>query len=713
MAPDDKHLDALEKALNDASSKASALWVTFTTFELYLAIAYGSVTHRNLFLEDPIRLPLLNVDLPLVAFFVVAPSALVIIHAYVLLQIYALSGRAREYDKLLVIRTPTLLEQWLIRQRLDPFLVLQYLVGPKNSDNHIYNAFLGIIIWITLVAAPILLTLQAQVTFLPFHYEEVTWWQRFLVILQFALTWRFWATPHDPESRWLGTFPARLSMAFSLALTIIFIAFSVYVVTFPGEHADAWRRMLGNFAGGQTLHDFLFVGAIDEVSGKPRSFSSDRLVLTDQRLIDIDKYEKTETSRSLRGRDLKGAILNRADLRKVDFTGANLDGASFVGAKLQNGQFGCASRETWADMVSESQEGGCTFMRGALLYGAQLQEANLTNAHLQGALLIEAQMQGALLDRAQMQGAWLHRTDLQGASLRGAKLEGARMTYAWLQGALLNGAQLEGAALAGARLHGAALRGASLQGAWLGGAHLRGTSLDGAKVWRAFGKSLVEFTTFDQIDCHSKPWSDSDYQKWLSSVTEEIPDYSRIVPAKNTKNDGKERTYSGEIPSKREDARERLSRLDPNQPDHRDPTWRPDDCHSADAADTMESRIHYYNQIICFHDARPEVARGLVRNLNFELPFYDLGGRPVPSSDKTAIDRAAKLAAAIEKFLVYLRSFKSDAKGCPPLRNFGDADWAKIEDLATRAAGIIALSAAQAGGTSPPAYNPKETLNQQ
>ena len=94
MGIDPKDVDALQKALNDAAGKASLLWTTFVTFELYLAIAFGAVTHRDLFLETPIRLPVLNVELPLVGFFVVAPTVLVIFHFYVFLQLLALAKKA-------------------------------------------------------------------------------------------------------------------------------------------------------------------------------------------------------------------------------------------------------------------------------------------------------------------------------------------------------------------------------------------------------------------------------------------------------------------------------------------------------------------------------------------------------------------------------------------------------------------------------------------
>ena len=92
MAIDPKDLGELQKALNKAAGKASVLWTTFTTFQLYLAIAFGSVTHRDLFLETPIKLPLLNVELSLVGFFVVAPLLLLIFHFYLFLQLLGLAG---------------------------------------------------------------------------------------------------------------------------------------------------------------------------------------------------------------------------------------------------------------------------------------------------------------------------------------------------------------------------------------------------------------------------------------------------------------------------------------------------------------------------------------------------------------------------------------------------------------------------------------------
>ena len=131
MVTDPKDVAELQKALNDTAGKASVLWTTFITCQLYLAIAFGSVTHRDLFLEAPIKLPLLNVDLPLVGFFVLAPILLVIFHFYVFLQLLGLAAKAEDYNTLLASEALVASDRRYLRHRLVSFVVLQVLAGPS------------------------------------------------------------------------------------------------------------------------------------------------------------------------------------------------------------------------------------------------------------------------------------------------------------------------------------------------------------------------------------------------------------------------------------------------------------------------------------------------------------------------------------------------------------------------------------------------------
>ena len=89
-----------------------------------------------------------------------------------------------------------------------------------------------------------------------------------------------------------------------------------------------------------------------------------------------------------------------------------------------------------------------TDLRGAFLYRAHLEEANLVGAHLEGASLDWAHLEGANLDWAHLEGARLYRAHLEGACLYGTSLEST-----FLYGADLSGAfDLAAAQLASARI---------------------------------------------------------------------------------------------------------------------------------------------------------------------------------------------------------------------------------------------------------------------
>jgi uncharacterized protein YjbI with pentapeptide repeats len=125
-------------------------------------------------------------------------------------------------------------------------------------------------------------------------------------------------------------------------------------------------------------------------------------------------------------------------------------------------------------------------LTGAVLRGANLQEADLGQADLQGAYLSRADLQKADLVGANLQAAYLGRANLRSAGLWNANLKGAYLIEADLQGALLVGANLEGADLQGTNLEGADLREANFAGANLGGAHLEGANLERAHLRGAY-----------------------------------------------------------------------------------------------------------------------------------------------------------------------------------------------------------------------------------
>src|SRR5215470_18535053 len=96
--PDPFDVAALERALNDSATRVSTIWVSYLIFALYLLIATSTATHRQLLLEEPLKLPALNIDVPLYWFFVLAPVLFVLLHFYVLLQVLLLGRTATAYN---------------------------------------------------------------------------------------------------------------------------------------------------------------------------------------------------------------------------------------------------------------------------------------------------------------------------------------------------------------------------------------------------------------------------------------------------------------------------------------------------------------------------------------------------------------------------------------------------------------------------------------
>ncbi|HML13381.1 MAG TPA: pentapeptide repeat-containing protein [Xanthobacteraceae bacterium] len=436
---DPKDLSALQTSVNDASSRAGALWISFLTFAAYLTVTVGSVNHESLFLEKAIRLPVLGVDLPLVAFFAVAPFFFFLFHFYLFLQLVILVRKITTYNTVLHEKVKSVKNQALLRRRLDTFLIVQLLGGEHGG---VTASLLRVITWITLVGLPIALLLQFQVTFLPYHSGWVTWVHRGMILADLMLIWIFWfAINHDKGDLHV---PSLRHHPIASAVSVLVVAFSVFVMAYAGEKVGQLANLkLPWLCPEQSvpIADCFFHGPVNMVRGRPRAYFSNVLVLPYKKLVDNDDVENHKTTLSLRGRDLAGAVLIGADLRKIDFVGANLNNARLDLANARGAVFNCADPggghgDGWPD-------DGCTWLQGASLSSAQLQGAWFVKARLQGAALIEAQLQGAYLIGAQLQASVLTYADLTAASLYDAELQDAYLVGAKLSGATLENARLE------------------------------------------------------------------------------------------------------------------------------------------------------------------------------------------------------------------------------------------------------------------------------
>jgi hypothetical protein len=379
----------LLKAVNEASGKAFALWITFLTVGTYLAISIGTTTHLQLLLAGPVKLPLLGVDLPLFAFYGFAPPLFVVLHLYVLMQLYLLARLLRRFDGQL--HTARMLEQdrEAIRDQLDKFVFTQFQIGA--SQDGIVRLFLRAVVLLSFVLGPVILLLGFQLRFLPYHNVPVTYVHRVSLLLDLILLLLLW--PKISRGRVRQATASRDWKTFcrvgaSVSISVLLVAFSALVATVPGELAERPRL--------RELDARLFSQSI--------SLPGERLVEPDE-----DRLKKLTVTLPLSGRDLRQATLWGTDLRKSDLRYADLSGADLTHAVLSD---------------------------------VELTEANLIGAHLLFANLI-----GAHLIRAHLNDADLLGVDLSGADLSGADLSPSPYNYARLTNANLRGANLSGADL--------------------------------------------------------------------------------------------------------------------------------------------------------------------------------------------------------------------------------------------------------------------------
>lgn len=505
---------SLLEAVNDASDTVNTGWLIFLAVMAYILIAIAGVTHRDLLLETPVALPIMQVSIQLKQFFTFAPILLVLFHLGIVAQLVLLARKTIEFDRAVRLLERTDKRTHPLRLELHNFFFVQAIAGPHRSK--VMSGFLHGMSWLTTVIIPVLLLLFIQVAFLPYHDVTTTWVHRLALMFDLGLLLMIGTFLLQTETSFVSALvsntrahPLNVSATTLLFLLVGFISF--FVATVPGERLDKSAQILfgapkaapapgvdrNQVAGGFMP---LFASGTD---GSLFGFFKRNLVVTDSDLVVDKNVTASERSLKLRGRDLRYAHLDRSDLHQADLAGADLTEASLSGADLRGLWLGCVDDERMR-LNGDRDAAGCASARnadfsyarieGAHLHGTDLRSANFASAALAGADLANVMLSGANfynanLDKADMsggihaEGANFLSASLQGADLNGAYLQAADVRSAKLQGAILSYAHLESAKITNAELEGASLYKAMLHGADLTGANIKAADFHGASVW--------------------------------------------------------------------------------------------------------------------------------------------------------------------------------------------------------------------------------------
>ncbi len=507
---------SLLEAVNNSSDTSHTAWLIFIGLMAYLMVAVAGVTHRDLLLETPVTLPILQVNIQLTHFFRFAAILLVLFHLGLISQLVLLARKTLEFDTAVRALEVSDRRTHPLRLELHNFFFVQAIAGPHRSS--VMSLFLHGMSWLTLVVIPVVLLLFIQISFLPYHDVVITWTHRValsLDILMLVLIGIFLMRTEASffKAFWRTTVQHPMSFTVTSGVLAAVAFFSFFIATVPGEKMDRIARTILPQPDSNTderrqrvTMGFVMPYVVGQTDGSLWGIFHRNLVVTDQDLVagrTPRRSSADDATISLRGRDLRYARLDRTDLHRADLTGADLEGASFIGADLSSTRLQCADVSEL--ILSEDRDiARCVNARranftrakltGARMAGVDLRRATLEEADLQGAelpyaLLVGANFSGAHLEKAdmtggvQMQAANFLIASLQGADLTGANAQFADFSSAGMQAVTLTHASLQAAVLRDADLEGADLRNTRLAGADLTGAKLLASDLRSATIW--------------------------------------------------------------------------------------------------------------------------------------------------------------------------------------------------------------------------------------
>ena len=554
-APDPK---ALLDAANSASEKVATLHIAFLALCAYVLVIVFSTTDMDLLIGKGIKLPVVDVEVPIVGFYAVAPYLLVLVHFNLLLQLQLLSRKLYAFDD----AAPKDEGIGGLHDQLNIFPYNYYLVG---RPSRLVGNLVALVVTITMLLLPLAALLTLQARFLAYQSERVLWWQRAATWLDVVSVVMLWPVIMDRRDSWSAYIRGIWQRArvhwlrwlwgfFGVAIFIAFLTSESQVVPLWLDKsfvawllltflAPALRRGVGWLSGGR-----YFAGqrTMAPVTLGVRGLLTTLLLGLPLPLILVAEGERIDRPleygplmQSLRHLDLHEKALFAKPPRPEVL-------ADLRGTDPAKRQAALRSVER-IDLQKRSLRGADLYkalMPMADLRGANLQGANLWEADLQGADLTLAQLQGAKLLGTQLQGADLLNAVLQGAALVGAQLQGASLIFAALQASDLSFAELQGADLGNANLQGADLRNAALQGASLSRANFKGAKLREATLYTS--PIMMRDAVFELVDVRGLKWrplSTKDLQRlrkeqagWAWSTQNLQTRFDTLIPLQGSPN---------------------------------------------------------------------------------------------------------------------------------------------------------------------------------
>ena len=404
MATSTKKLEELEKQVANSSEKNRNFFTATLLVLVYLVIVVIQTSDLDLLIGHTVHLPLIGIDMPMLAFYLAAPILVVALHFNLLHNIEQHHAKLCEWrdshKNQLVPRTsiyPFIFDFSTLDNRTTSSKNQKKLIKITRLVNQI------VIYWVGPIT--ILLILWR---FTDYQSQGITLWHFFCLSINCTLVISYLKEIDHKSKNVMGVM--LWFCGFLQTALLLLVA----------------NDCLPNAAiGAPTLStNFVFPRII--INGRDNLLALDSQNLRFQ----FDLSEKTEDGKEIsdsrpkntnfhdwfmlhgNGIDLSGnsmrfASFVKADLRRAWLKGTKLQNANFLWAQLQGANFRSAQLQRAGFGMAKSQGAKFVYaqLQGADLYKTQLQEADLTSSNLQRAVLFSAELQGANLAAAQLKGA--------------------------------------------------------------------------------------------------------------------------------------------------------------------------------------------------------------------------------------------------------------------------------------------------------------------
>lgn len=526
---------AQKELLDKSSSINRNLGLIFISFLVYVLVTVGSVTDLMLLLPDEkVKMPIIDVELPINSFFLVTPILILGLHLNLLINLY-------EHRKKLLKWLDTNKESEN-RTTTDLFPFIFDFSEVKENKNFTYYAT-RILVRISSLYLPMLLLAYIQLRYSDMHDIFTTDIHFFFFCIDAALVFIFLPLLSSPQLSqttsknlyqyyYYGFFnlpflqpilsllseffkhskrnffkrlyqltslitPERsVSFLFQWILFWGIVLMSIYYfkITRNISLKDKYETVS---IYGLTFQDAWIQFLSVRFQRYPRIIVNDISIIKEAPSNEVlafylNKYPNLDDAKLYAQLHFtKGVNLSARNLSFSNFSNSSLINANLKDAKLQQSSF-YHSQLQGIKLIS-------TDLSKANLIGANLNGAIITNAKFDKANLIDVSMSDANLKFATFTGVQLDKSVLEKSNFINCKIDGANLAYSQFENTNFHNTKLNGSNLFKAKLSKSTLTNTTLQGCYLEGVDISGTIMKDCKTDAVYYKTLIGDSSVSQF----------------------------------------------------------------------------------------------------------------------------------------------------------------------------------------------------------------------